>query len=978
MKGFMENQDERVVPIRLWAALNGVAVAVQKSAVTETAVYHTLAEQLQALGLHGRIAWLDTSQSTLTIMPVTAETAVNDDLTPIPIPLVVQKLISKGEPQFVPHLSVLNLPTAEWHTNEPAILILLREPEARQGLFMVSGAYLRADDLLAVSALAAHLAVALANARRNQQTMEVKAALRLSEERFRVMVENAPGVMYICKNDYRFTALWLNNAVELLTGYPKELFLSEEIAFRDLYHPDDDAAIQPIAEEALHKRSLYHHIYRIRHRSGEWRWVEEYGTAVLHDDGSLMFLEGSIIDVTERIQDDRVRSVLYQIATVANSDLSLEDLYGQIHQIVGELMDAHNFYIALYDAALEILELPYFVDEVDSFYVGMLPAPGGLTRHVIATGQPHLLTQLDIRQLQENGVAIPLGPLPQIWLGVPLQIRSRVVGAIVVQNYRDAKAYTNREKELLHFVSGQVASAIDRKRSEEELRALALEMEQQARMFDAILSTTLDYFAVYDRDGRIEYASKPLLRLLQKEMPDVLGKQWEEVGFTAEMSRRMHQDRLIMLQTGQSMRNEIQTTLPGRFITLEYIFSPLLDDEGNVARFISAARDITERNRTTEALNHAQKLESLGILAGGVAHDFNNLLVAMLAQTSLAQAKLPADAPAVRHIAKAVQAAEKAALLTRQLLAYSGRGQFTVQLLDLNQLIRENFELLSATLPKQIELTLELMPDLPAIEADPGQMQQVVMNLILNSGEAIGEIHGRITVQTHLRYLSVQDEAFWQMTRQPLPPGYYVAFTVRDTGPGVPEEKLPRIFDPFYTTKFVGRGLGLAAVLGIVRGHKGGLNVYNHPQTGVVFELVFPLTEDHPLRQMVEPAPTVLPKTAVLVVDDDPSVREAIVDICALEGIDVLSAENGKTAVELYAAHQQTIGVVLLDLSLPGMDGAQIFAALRAINPQVSVVVSSGHSPQFAMKSFDSDQVQFLQKPYRINALLRVVRDYLH
>ncbi|KAA3665042.1 MAG: PAS domain S-box protein, partial [Chloroflexi bacterium] len=287
--------------------------------------------------------------------------------------------------------------------------------------------------------------------------------------------------------------------------------------------------------------------------------------------------------------------------------------------------------------------------------------------------------------------------------------------------------------------------------------------------------------------------------------------------------------------------------------------------------------DVTERQRTEEALRRAQKLESLGVMAGGIAHDFNNLLVAMLAQTSLALVKLPLESDAFPHIDKAVKAAEHAADLTRQMLAYSGRGQFERKAINLNALLQENLHLFEVGMPKNVQLVSKLTNPLPFIEGDQGQMQQVVMNLIINAAEAIDKRAGVVTVRTGVQELEGDNGRFWQHTGSPLPSGRYVSMEVCDNGCGMDEDTISKIFDPFFSTKFTGRGLGLAAVLGIVRGHKGGLHVNSVIGEGTTFTIFFPAFAGE--RAAQEPLPasaaTVKSKGLVLVIDDETAVRDA-------------------------------------------------------------------------------------------------------
>ncbi|MCA9934251.1 MAG: response regulator [Ardenticatenaceae bacterium] len=388
--------------------------------------------------------------------------------------------------------------------------------------------------------------------------------------------------------------------------------------------------------------------------------------------------------------------------------------------------------------------------------------------------------------------------------------------------------------------------------------------------------------------------------------------------------------------------------------------------------------DITERRQAEAALRQAQKLESLGVLAGGVAHDFNNLLVAILGQTSLALVRLPPESPARTSIEKATRAAERAADLTRQLLAYSGRGHFQIHPLNLNDIIRENLHLFEVAVPKSVQLRSELATNLPLVIADAGQIQQVIMNLILNGAEALGEKPGAVTVVTGVQTMTASDGSQWQITGEKLPPGNYVTLEVHDNGRGMDMDTKQRIFDPFFTTKTTGRGLGLAAVLGIVRGHRGGIRVYSEVSKGTSFKVLLPVIEEEYAVED-ETAVTPNPVTAhILVVDDEQPVRETIADMLETAGFSVTLAANGRQGLDLYRENQEAVDLVLLDLSMPGLSGEETFRELLKINPQVSVILSSGYSETEATRRFaGSGLTGFLQKPYSTDVLIEKVRQYL-
>jgi len=407
---------------------------------------------------------------------------------------------------------------------------------------------------------------------------------------------------------------------------------------------------------------------------------------------------------------------------------------------------------------------------------------------------------------------------------------------------------------------------------------------------------------------------------------------------------------------------------------------PHLNENNEQIGLLIMIEDLTARIQAEEAMLHLQKTESLGVLAGGIAHDFNNLLVAIMAQSSLALLKMDDDAPARPNIERSNNAAKRAADLTKQLLAYSGRGRFHISHLNMNDLIEENLELFTATIPKHIKLTRKLTSNLPLIEVDSPQIQQVVMNLIINAAEAIGENPGTIHLATHLKTVGRNDSHYGQYVTGLLDIGQYVRLEVRDTGSGMDAETLKNIFDPFFSTKETGHGLGLAAVLGIVNGHHGALSVHSN-ENGTVFNVLFPaleeslITKGSAVKEKIINDKYLSSNGEVLIIDDEKTVCMAVTDILGLDGIKTISAYNGRDGVALYQEKQDKIALVILDLSMPGWSGQRTLTELRAINPHACIILSSGYSKEDAVQQFNEDVPSaFLSKPYNANELIGTVK----
>jgi signal transduction histidine kinase/CheY-like chemotaxis protein/PAS domain-containing protein len=380
-------------------------------------------------------------------------------------------------------------------------------------------------------------------------------------------------------------------------------------------------------------------------------------------------------------------------------------------------------------------------------------------------------------------------------------------------------------------------------------------------------------------------------------------------------------------------------------------------------------------------IQEAQRLESLGVLAGGIAHDFNNLLTAILGHTSLLRLEKGVSDVARASLDEIEDAATRAAELCRQMLGYAGRGRFALQLLDLNELIRGTRELLSVTIPKRARLDFVLAPELPAVLADEPQIRQLLANLLINAAEALPDGAGTVTIRTGCGWRTANELSRTAFSPQ-LSDGDYVSVSVTDTGAGMTPETLARIFDPFFSTKFTGRGLGLAAVIGITRAHKGALRVETRKGSGSTFELLLP-AQQRPAVTLPTAGAAGAPSDlahwrssgTVLVVDDQLGVRNLTRSVLERAGLTVILADSGQQGVDVFRELTGEIRLVMIDLTMPGLDGRETLAAMRRINAGVSAILMSGYSPEDLVRSRD---YLFLQKPFTPDALRAKVRQALH
>lgn len=518
----------------------------------------------------------------------------------------------------------------------------------------------------------------------------------------------------------------------------------------------------------------------------------------------------------------------------------------------------------------------------------------------------------------------------------------------------------------------------ERRRSEEALR-------RSEASFRRLIERSPGLIAVH-RNGQFVYANEATARALGYDRPeDLVGKSGLEMVHPDDrelvLARLRHQ-----ADTGESVpiAEERYFRRDGTVAVFELAGIPL--EFQGAPSTILIGHDITERKRAEQerreferSLQHRQKLESLGVLAGGIAHDFNNLLMGVLGNAGLALTDLPGDSVARTCVERIEIAGRRAAELTRQLLAYSGKGMFVVQKVDLSTLVAEMLDLLDTVISKKAVLHPSFRSGMPAVEADATQMRQVVMNLITNASDALGDTGGEVRIGTGTLWADREYLATTLMGRD-LPEGEYAYVEVCDTGCGMTADTLARIFDPFFTTKFTGRGLGLAAVVGIVRSHRGAILVESEPGGGSRFRVLLPVVDATPDAdsEPLSPDPQWTGHGAILVIDDEEMVRSVAAVVLQRQGFEALSARDGEEGVSMFRSRAGDVRLVLLDMTMPRMGGEEAFGELRRIRPDVPILLSSGYNEQDAVERLAGHgYTGFIQKPYTPTELMARIAEIL-
>ena len=787
--------------------------------------------------------------------------------------------------------------------------------------------------------------------------------LTVEKAYFEQLIENAPEAISIVDQDVNI--LRINGEFTRLFG-----FTTAEAAGKRLdlliVPPDRYAETAWITETIKTESKLSLETRRQRKDRSLVEVLLSTSPVILN--GNRVGAYASYRDITEQKRAEELNAALYAIAARSQSAEDLQQFFAAIHNIVGQLMNARNFYIALYDSQAQLLSFPYFVDEEDP-----TPAPKplgrGLTEYILRSGEPLLVTPAVFEELERRGEVESIGTPSLDWLGVPLKSGTACIGVLVVQTYNENTRFGERDREILKFVSQQLAATIEHKRYEEALR------RSEARSRSLILSAAFGICRC-TLGGRFLDVNPALINMLGHGSVEDLLKldARREVFVNPQGLDRLAED---YRRTGSLNGVELQwRRKDGRVIIvrLSGCAATISDEPEEVLELI--AEDITDRRQLEEQLRQAQKMDAVGRLAGGVAHDFNNLLMVINGYTEVLLEQLEQGSAMHHKVQSIQQAADRAATLTRQLLAFSRKQLLELKVVDVNIVIGDMERLLRPLIGENIELVTRLSPETGHTRADAGQLEQVIMNLVVNAKDAMPE-GGKLTVESSdvtVRH-SFREHRFIQ-------PGRYAVISVTDTGHGMDKETQSRIFEPFFTTKEKGKGtgLGLSTVYGIVKQSSGYVFAQSELGAGTTFYVYLPRVEDS--AEELSPAQSQQSEAGgcetVLLVEDEESVRELVRLTLAARGYKVLEAENGECGLRVSESFKENIDILITDVVMPGIGGRELAKKLLALRPGISVLYLSGYTEDAVItQGAPGPSTAFLQKPFTLQNLAKKVREVL-
>lgn len=773
------------------------------------------------------------------------------------------------------------------------------------------------------------------------ETENALLAEQVSAERNRLnkIVASVPGIVWESwdKPDVDGQLLnFVSHHVEEMVGYSVEEWLSQPDLWLSIVHPDDKDRAARESAEAFASGNAAPIEFRWITKDGQVIWVEVHSALILDEKGIAVGVRGVTNDITER---KRAESALRE------SEENFRELAANVSEV---------FYLVSPD----LNKMLYVSPAYEQIW-------GRTTKSLYADPRQWIDAILpDDRERVTTAFARLAQHEPS------LNIEFRIARADGAVRWISNRAYQVRGSAgSVIRITGISSDITDRKEADEALAA------SEERYRD-LVENAIDMIYTHDLSGNYTSINQAGERLTGYTREESLARNFSDI-VAPEYLELAEQMLAHKISGGESTTYELEIVArDGRRITVEVNTRMTLED-GKPVGVQGIARDITERNQLAEQLRQAQKMEAIGVLAGGVAHDFNNVLTAISGYSDLALRKIAADSPIRHYITEIQDAGVRAAALTAQLLAFSRKQVLRPKVHNLNSVIAGVERMLKRIVKENIEFRILLDPELRNIKADPGQIEQVIMNLVINAGDAMSR-GGLLTIETQNIYL----DADYVSQHNEIVPGWFVKMVFTDTGEGMEPEVLQRLFEPFYTTKEFGKGtgLGLSTVYGIVKQSGGDITVYSEVGNGTTFKVYFPCADNGPNQQpaAVNKREQITATETILLVEDDVTVRNLVYNVLISESYVVMEADTGEAALAICRVHKGKIDLLISDVIMPSMGGAELKSEIVKTRPDIKMLFMSGYTGEtVAQTGFLDAGTAFLEKPFTPDALCRKVREVL-
>lgn len=814
--------------------------------------------------------------------------------------------------------------------------------------------------------------------------VDAEKALRESNHRYKRITESITDYVYTVRVEDGIPVETIHQPTCVgITGYTLEDFSSAPYLWLDMIPQED----RPFVEKQINRLFLEGIAdpveHRIRRKDGTLCWVRSSLVPHFAHDGTLVSYDGLLHDVTEQREARKAlqhrEHILAAVAEAAQRFLrgsSWEEEAPAILERLGRASAADSAYIFENSVTQDgepgvsvrhLWQNPEIPNHTDPALLTSIPyRSAGLSRWEVSfrAGESISGEVKDLPENEQNHAAISntraLAALPifvgEVWWGF--------------LGFKRGQSFSSIELEALKVAAVTLGAAMHNEQGEKVLR------ESEERFRSLFEKAPVGYQSL-DADGRVVQVNDAWLESLGYRREDVIGR-WFGDFLVPDSVRRFLQGFEDFKATGLLQGAELELThANGHTVAAFFEGRAEYDRDGRFKQTHCIVYDVTERKRLEQRVLHAKKMESLGKMAGGIAHDFNNLLMVILGNANLAKGDLSDDSPALESIEEIEVAARRAADLSNQMLAYSGRGRLVAEPTDLSLIVEQVLPGLTASVPEQLLVATKLDLELPMILGDPGQLRRLVTSLVTNAIESISKGAGRVDVRTSACTLSLEDIESASLGHE-IGPGEYVLLEITDSGCGMDRDTLEKVFDPFFSTKFTGRGLGVPASFGIARGHGGTMAITSQLGQGTTVRVFFPCGVTVGGRLESPEAPSLEYTGKVLLVDDEPGVLAVGKRMLQKLGFEVMSAASGTEAIAIFRAAPDTFCSVILDLTMPDMDGEQVLRRICQIRKETPVLLSSGYGEQEVIERLPLQAgATFIQKPYQSDRLAAALKRLL-
>jgi len=791
------------------------------------------------------------------------------------------------------------------------------------------------------------------------------------------LLKNLPGMVYRCRNDQSWTMEFVSQGSRDLTGYmPSELINNSKVSYGDIIHPDDRMRVWEIVQQQVGQEQPFSMEYRIVDAASKVKWVKEFGRSVSAPASGIGILEGFITEITEEKRNELVRIVLFEISKACATTRSLDDLLKITHEQLGKILDASNFYVALYEEDTDTITLPYHVDIQDKF--ASFPAGKTLTGYVIKTKKPTLVTEDEINALVKAGKIDLVGTPAKVWIGVPFVIDDKVIGVVSVQNYQHEETYSQSDLDLLTFVADQIAGLISRQKAADQLK------EEQAYL-DQLYQSSSEAITMIDTQGTVQSVNLEFSRLFGYQPSDIIGKQIDESIVPKYLKDEGIRNTNRALTNERVERESISQKKNGMLIDVSILVTPIFIN-GQIVGAYGIYRDITERKRIEKSLiiakEKAEESDRLkSAFLSNMSHEIRTPMNAILGFSSLLSDgdSTPEERSEYIEIIK-----DRGNDLMRIIsdiidVAKIESGQLKINIKDckINYLLEDILTVFNQMKKKQEKQQVELATSLEnpdsefTILTDPQRLRQVITNLIENA----------------LKFTESGSVRFGYTLKEDPGIGKSIIFFVEDTGIGIPSDMLNVIFERFrqvddsHTRKYGGTGLGLTICKNLVHLMGGNLSVASEVGKGTRFTITLPMwTISAPKEQPIGKKPDSGTRNwtgrVILIAEDEDSNYTFLEHVLKRTGVSLLWAKSGQEAVNMAKIHNP--GLILMDIRMPGMDGYEATDLIKKDNPAIPIIAQTAYALKGEKElSLNAGCDDYISKPINIGELMTVLNKYL-